>query len=766
MMAAPDIIFDLRCLQDRHFVDRGIGRHASNLLNHVRATRAFRNSRLIALTDPELPPLPAAARSRVAEERHTAFIGQARGPTWLVSPSPMTHDPLLCARLLLNPAVRAAAVVHDFIPLTEPDIRLRHASDRAAYRVRLHWLSRFDLFLTNSQATANRLTAIIGAPSARITVTGVGLDPGFQAAAAAKAGNHLLAIGGDDERKNIPLLVRAHAASRELQERDVELVVVGFRDPAEIARLQREAKAAGGNPSLLRPIGFVTDAELASLYGRALAVVVPSRLEGFSLPVIEAMAAAVPVLVSDIDVHRELVETPEAFFEPDDQGRLSRLLEQLFDAPWRSSLVVAQSHGWQRFKADLVAARFWDAIAAATSMPTPTPTIRVGKRPKIALLTPLPPAQSGVADYSAATCKALGALTELDVFSDTPRAVTPNGAARLLPLSAFPGIHPSYERVINVIGNSIEQHGRIFGLTRRFGGAVIAHDARMLAFFVFRHGASHAAEIASRELGREVRDVDIFRWMEQERDLPTLLLGPLLEVAEPFFVHSRGTATLIERLYGNRPAYLPFCIQRMADRPAPTPAMQAAARLRLGLPADRMIIASFGFVHPSKAPFVMLDAISRLRDRGLNPELHLVGALNMPRERLELYAARIGCRDLLRFAGGFAKESDYQDYLIAADAGLQLREFGFGSVSGTLTDCVAAALPTVANQDLAAAIEAPAYIRRVPDQLDSSIIADALHELIADSRDRARLEGERAIYAATHSFDRYAAELMRGLELA
>jgi glycosyltransferase involved in cell wall biosynthesis len=79
--------------------------------------------------------------------------------------------------------------------------------------------------------------------------------------------------------------------------------------------------------------GFVDDAELAGLRAGAVAVVTPSLNEGFDLPVVEALAAGVPVVASDIPVHREILGDDWPWlFEPTDVGRLERLLASMHGA--------------------------------------------------------------------------------------------------------------------------------------------------------------------------------------------------------------------------------------------------------------------------------------------------------------------------------------------------------------------------------------------------------------------------------------------------
>ena len=70
----------------------------------------------------------------------------------------------------------------------------------------------------------------------------------------------------------------------------------------------------------------VTTLELVSLYRNCKAFVCASFYEGFSLPVAEAMASKVPILVSDIPVHHEITNNSVVFFDPYDPKNLKKLL--------------------------------------------------------------------------------------------------------------------------------------------------------------------------------------------------------------------------------------------------------------------------------------------------------------------------------------------------------------------------------------------------------------------------------------------------------
>src|SRR5262249_47736341 len=110
-------------------------------------------------------------------------------------------------------------------------------------------------------------------------------------------------------------------------------------------------------------------------------------------------------------------------------------------------------------------------------------------------------------------------------------------------------------------------------------------------------------------------------------------------------------------------------------------------------------------------------------------------------------------------------EEDFRSYLLAADAALQLRTHLLGGLSGGLLDCIAAGVPTVANRDLADAMEAPGYVFRVTDWPSPVLIAEALTAAI-ESRANARSRSEeRRSYLDGHNFDSYARGLCAALGL-
>lgn len=759
-MSRPLLIVDARCLQDPAYRTRGIGQHAESLLRHRPAGVA---GSLVGVLDPTLPPLMPSAAALFDRLQWTAYAEPPDGG-WFLSLSPMTHDPLRVARALMRPGRRRAAIIYDFIPHDMAETYLSSAADRLQYYTRLAWLGAYDFFLPISRTTARQLCELVTeAGPARCSVTGVAvrasLLPSPQATDTPP--RHLLVVAGPDPRKNVEAPIVAHAASQELQQARVPLLVAGNYPPDQQARLSGLHAQVGGDPALLRFLPHLTDDDLAGAYRAAYATVAPSRAEGFSIPVIEAGANGCPVLAADCSAQAELVTQHDALFAPDDTTRLRHQMERLVaDPAARADLADRQSDIWRRFTEAEVAARFWGALQAVPA----APAVRRGARPRLALLSPMPPDRTGVADYSHVVLGALSSRADVVAYTEASAPTAPPGV-RVAPLTPRACLSGTHDAVVAVLGNS-SYHRRIFDLLLDYGGACIAHDARMLHFYLGLLGPERTRAVAEAELGRSLSLPEIEGWVAKERNLPTFFMSEVLRAAQPVFMHSRLSCALMQQSYRTEVRHLPFAALRLPDAETLTPAARAAARARLHLPPETFAIASFGFVTPDKAPHDLIWALALLRDWRIPASLTFVGEAPALLQRdLEALATSLGLTGQVAFPGA-VDEACWRRWLQAADAAVQLRAHTIGSVSAALMDCLTAGLPTVANADLADAIDAPAALcRQIPDHLSAVLVAEQLAEIAAAGPGVRCDEAARLSYVAEHTPDHYAAALLGNLAL-
>ena len=121
----------------------------------------------------------------------------------------------------------------------------------------------------------------------------------------------MLAIGGIEHRKGSVALLEGFAClRRELPARDPLLVVAGgatlFDHRDEIGRFAGRREELGLDDRVVRLLGPVADERVERLYRAADVFAFPSVVEGFGLVVLEAMASALPVVTTDLDVLRDV----------------------------------------------------------------------------------------------------------------------------------------------------------------------------------------------------------------------------------------------------------------------------------------------------------------------------------------------------------------------------------------------------------------------------------------------------------------------------
>ncbi|MFL6760265.1 glycosyltransferase [Sphingomonas sp.] len=767
------IYVDARCLQDARFRERGIGQHVLSVLAgaHEFAPVGV-TPHLIACVDRSLPPLEANARALFAGEQ--ALSVPMKGNSTLLQLSPMTHSPHPLSKALENPTIRTISIVYDFIPFDFPSDYLTDPVARKEYLTNLAVLHDYDAYISISEFTSGELQKNLGVMPRNCYVSGVAVrESVIRFGSCVPSGEHYcLVVGGGDKRKNVELPIRAHARSSLLRRSNVSLKIVGHYSKGDHSELCDLHRREGGATHLLQFIDGISDADLATLYQCALVTVCPSRAEGFSIPVVEANANGCPVIVADCDAQVELMPLPEYQVDPDDYDRARALMESFLDPRAGELATKRQGNFWKRFQLPEVQQRFWSAFfeqhfenVVPIAPVQGAPYVKRNFKPRLAIASPVPPDRSGVADYTVATMTAVARHADLDLYTETNGRIINRAFNMIQPLSAEPYTNRNYDGVISVLGNS-HLHLQTFNLLLNYGGAAIAHDARMLHFYVSLLGADRARAVASHELGRPVTIEEIHGWIANQRSMPILFLSEILEASQPTFVHSPTTQKIIRDLYGRETIDLPFATYRAQPPEFRGAEGQARARALLGYDEDDRLLICLGDLVPDKAPEECLWTASIMHRWSVPIRLAFVGNSqpNMV-AYLQSIADLIDMGSKVRFSESVVDERTYQAYLAAADAAIQLRNYEFGGLSGAMLDGIAAGVPTIANEHLAEAMESPSYVARIPNGLSPVLAAEKLLEIFDRDR-RADYEEERNAFLEAHSVDAYAKRLMNGMGFA
>jgi glycosyltransferase involved in cell wall biosynthesis len=180
--------------------------------------------------------------------------------------------------------------------------------------------------------------ADIPGPQGVELVKSLGLEPG----------KYLLGVGRLVPNKAYEVAIEAYKHVKS----DFPLVIAGasFHSDEYIEKLE---KLAAEDPRI-RLVGFQTGENLKQLYAHCYAFVHPSRAEGLSTSIIEAMASAKVVVMSDIKENLELVDHSGLAFKTDDIDALRKTLELVLEDPEmvkergeRAREVVRQNYSWE-----------------------------------------------------------------------------------------------------------------------------------------------------------------------------------------------------------------------------------------------------------------------------------------------------------------------------------------------------------------------------------------------------------------------------------
>jgi len=280
----------------------------------------------------------------------------------------------------LFPRTPTVVTIHDAIPLRLPLYRAG-AKVEAYMRLVTRAASKATLIITVSQHARQDIIDALHVPAEciRVIYEAAGdeytpvTDPTTLARVRARYGlgqDYVFYLGGLDQRKNVPQLVRAFAhLYRQLENPNLQLFISGdpckqkgplFPDPRPVA-----AELGVTDQIIYR---FVEEEDKPAVYSAASLFVFPSLYEGFGLPPLEAMSCGAPVVCSNRTSLPEVVGEAAISVDPDDtQAMVEAMRSVLTDSTLQydlraRSLQRAARFTWRKTATETLAA-YEEALA-------------------------------------------------------------------------------------------------------------------------------------------------------------------------------------------------------------------------------------------------------------------------------------------------------------------------------------------------------------------------------------------------------------------
>jgi glycosyltransferase involved in cell wall biosynthesis len=653
---------------------------------------------------------------------------------------------------------RHAATLYDLIPLIHPERYLHDPRYQQWYYRRLSLLKRCGLLLAISESSRREAAELLDAKPDRVAVVPAAVNGIFTPTPADEATwarwqqrygigrGFLLYVGGYDAHKNVDGLLAAYADLPAVLHARHPLVLAG-RCNAEIKRtlIDQMQRLALTQASVVFT-DEIDDAELVLLYSNCEAFVTPSLHEGFGLPALEAMACGAAVVGSNAASLPEVIGCPDALFMPRSPSSMTDKLQQvLMDAGFRQRLREHGAVQARRFSWEESARKALQAIERHVERSPQNAVKKV--RPRLIYVSPLPPARSGIADYSAKLLRDLAVHYDIDVVADQPEVIDPWTQANF-PCRSIDWLREVSDpgaRVLYHMGNS-PVHAAMFELMRQRPGVVMLHDSFLGALRNWMAASSKDDAAFKRVLFAHHGYPALWHDLRHGR-VSTMDTYPVnldvLDRAQGVLVHSHHAVDLARVHYGQRVVgkfeVVPFPKSRSYLN-------RRAARTLLGIAPEDFVVCSFGMLAPTKLNHRLLEAWfgSSLAD-DVRCHLVFVGENEGGDYGKDMLAA-IGNSKLRGHikVTGFVEADRYADYLAAADAAVQLRTATRGETSAAIFDVLAQGIPLVANAHGSVAELPEEIMLKMDDQFADADLTSALEALYDDASLRQRLAAASA----------------------
>lgn len=654
-----------------------------------------------------------------------------------------------------KPLCRTLVTFYDLIPLIfkENYLDFWPNSVKEDYIERLNSLNSIvDMILPISNSTKNDLGEIlkISPEKMRTVYLGSKKDTALSGKSLSfdpPGGKYILYLGGFDPRKNMEnsILVFKKLVER-YNHTDLNYSIICHSDASSREKFFNYVQKNGLSGKVHLP-GFISDSELFGYYKNAELLFFPSLYEGFGLPVVEAMAAGVPVAVSNRSSLPELIGDAGLLFDPENIDEMTEQLHRILTNPdLKRSLIlkgfqISQKYSWETTAKQYLEV-FENNLSVITEKPD-NPVIKNDSQLKIAYFSPIPPQISGISQYSKELLLELQKYADVDLFLD--KDVVPDDQIikqnfRFFCYTDFDKLmkREQYNAILYHIGNNT-LHEYIYNTSLRHPGIVILHDYIIHPFIrriTFEQGKKIDYLIEILHIDDKKRISIIKQLVTQGLHSIDVIENPLNERIikrnKIIITHNQFVKKMLKNQ--SKVAVIPqgcYPVEYSQED-------KLKFKSQLNINRTELIISVFGFINQNKRPELIAKVIKRLQDEGNRMRLLFIGDVN---NQLKKRISKIS--DKIQFIG-YVPEDDYYKFLIITDIVINLRYPTMGETSRTLLEAMGYGKPVIVS-NVGSYKETPdSCCWKVDvDENEEELLYQYLRELIANPKIR-DIMGENA----------------------
>lgn len=633
--------------------------------------------------------------------------------------------------------IKVVATVYDIIPFVMKKIYLRDKISYNNYMKKVELLRWVDEYFVISNSVKEDMVSCLKFPKEHIHVIYGAVDEKTyrkleiseieKASLYSKFGIHnkyIMCTGGDDARKNITGLIKAYAKVRKEVLDNYQLVIVcKLSIESEQRYLDLVMRLGLENKVILT--NFVSTDELIKLYNLATLMVFPSLYEGFGLPILEAWKCGTPVITSNNSSLQEIAGDGAILVDADSIDSIAEGINKALLEIDLEELLVAGIKRSEFFSWESVAKATIDGINALKG----NKMIGIGQKiNRIAMFTPLPPIESGIADYSVDIANQLSKDYYIDIYIDKYAAnFKENEKIHVYSYKEFEKNYNTYDKIIYQVGNSL-YHKYMFAFIRKYPGIVVLHDYNLRnvleAMYLYK---SNKPKVFEEKLLEDYDASDVDRYMKNlNKDFVAQyeVNGFVTNYADKIIVHSNyAKKKLLERNIGRDVVVIPHYnkIENSCGR--------NEVRKRFGISDDELIFAAFGHIHETKRIIPILHAFAEIKKKESQAKLYLVGKIAVElQDVFEQTVKKLGIKESL-FITGYTSLEDFEKYMDLSDICLNLRYPYNGESSGSFMRLLGKGKCTIVNR-IGSFAEVPENACIMIDSVENMSFQEEVREIV------------------------------------